>query len=135
MGFFAFSLIPVCFELGVECTYPVSEGTSAGFIYISGQIQGIILVIVMQALGRPLSARQNATQDCDLSTADAIEPKDMTISVLVFSGIASLAACIFIIFFDTPYKRHKAEECEAAERILNFSINSKQREQRQYLSA
>ena len=29
-GFFAFALMPVCLEAGVECTYPATEATSAG---------------------------------------------------------------------------------------------------------
>ncbi|EDO47643.1 predicted protein, partial [Nematostella vectensis] len=35
-GFFAFSLMPVCLELGVECTYPAAEATSAGLQWIFG---------------------------------------------------------------------------------------------------
>jgi len=35
-GFFAFALMPVCLELGVECTYPVAEATSAGLQWMVG---------------------------------------------------------------------------------------------------
>lgn len=35
-GFFGFALFPIALELGVECTYPVAEGTSAGLLQISG---------------------------------------------------------------------------------------------------
>ena len=35
-GFFGFGMYPICFELGVECVYPISEGTSAGLMAMSG---------------------------------------------------------------------------------------------------
>ena len=35
-GFFGFAMFPIALELGVECTYPVAEGTSAGTLQISG---------------------------------------------------------------------------------------------------
>ena len=35
-GFFAFALMPVCLEVGVECTYPVAEATSAGLQWMAG---------------------------------------------------------------------------------------------------
>ncbi|XP_077992079.1 solute carrier family 49 member A3-like [Glandiceps talaboti] len=129
LGFFAFALLPVCLELGVECTFPVAEGTSAGLLYISGQIQGIAYIFIMQGLGRPLSPSQEIHQVCSNSTSisTGAEPKDMTISVLVFAGMASLAACILIIFFNTEYKRLKSEECQAADKILNFSGSSHNR--------
>ncbi|KNC83287.1 hypothetical protein SARC_04448 [Sphaeroforma arctica JP610] len=38
MGFFAFAILPTSLELGAECTYPVNEGTSSGFLYMSGQV-------------------------------------------------------------------------------------------------
>ena len=35
-GLFGIAFFPVVLELGVECTYPVAEGTSAGLLQISG---------------------------------------------------------------------------------------------------
>lgn len=37
-GFFAFALMPVCLEVGVECTYPVAEATSAGLQWMAGYV-------------------------------------------------------------------------------------------------
>ena len=37
-GLFGFALFPIALELGVECTYPVAEGTSAGLLQISGSV-------------------------------------------------------------------------------------------------
>eukprot|EP01134_Creolimax_fragrantissima_P004717 CFRG4717T1 len=47
MGFFAFAILPTSLELGAECTYPVNEGTSTGFLYMSGQLFGIIFISIM----------------------------------------------------------------------------------------
>ena len=37
-GLFGFSLYPICLELAVECTYPVAEATSSGFLIMSGLV-------------------------------------------------------------------------------------------------
>ena len=37
-GFFGFALYPIALELGVECTFPVAEATSAGLLVISGWV-------------------------------------------------------------------------------------------------
>jgi len=35
-GFFGLALYSVCLELSVECSFPVGEGTAAGFLCLSG---------------------------------------------------------------------------------------------------
>jgi len=35
-GFFGLALYPVCLELSVESSFPVGEGTAAGFLILSG---------------------------------------------------------------------------------------------------
>jgi hypothetical protein len=54
MGFFAFAVLPIALELGVETTYPVNEATSAGFLWIAGQIFGIIFILLMECVLRCL---------------------------------------------------------------------------------
>ncbi|XP_068928734.1 solute carrier family 49 member A3 isoform X2 [Petaurus breviceps papuanus] len=49
-GFFGFSICPVSFELAVECSYPVGEGTSTGLVFVIGQIEGVIIMVLLQAL-------------------------------------------------------------------------------------
>ena len=44
-GFFSFALMPVCLEVGVECTYPVAEATSAGLLWMAGYIGGFFVVV------------------------------------------------------------------------------------------
>ena len=54
-GFFAFALMPVCLEVGVECTYPVAEATSAGLQWMAGYC-GYCLLKILQHLQRLQSA-------------------------------------------------------------------------------
>ncbi|XP_073343606.1 solute carrier family 49 member A3 isoform X2 [Pagrus major] len=64
-GFFGFSIYPVAMELSVECSYPVGEASSAGLIFISGQVQSVLYIILLQGLTKrladsPLSTCGNA---------------------------------------------------------------------------
>lgn len=49
-GFFSFAVLPTALELGVEITYPVSEATSSGFLWLSGQLFGILFIVGMNAM-------------------------------------------------------------------------------------
>lgn len=52
-GISAFGILPTAIELAVELSYPVPEGTSAGFMWMSGQIFGIIMIFVCGAMRNP----------------------------------------------------------------------------------
>uniref|UniRef100_A0A8C8RI95 Solute carrier family 49 member 3 n=1 Tax=Pelusios castaneus TaxID=367368 RepID=A0A8C8RI95_9SAUR len=108
-GFFGFSIYPVSMELAVECSYPVGEGTSTGLVFVSGQIQGIILMLTLQALTVRTSEAPFST--CDIEGGGAL---DWTISTLVMAGACSVVACFYVIFFHTSYKRLHAEASNAA---------------------
>ncbi|ELU09830.1 hypothetical protein CAPTEDRAFT_172928 [Capitella teleta] len=120
VGFFGFAIVPVCLELGVECTYPVAEATSAGFIIISGQIQALLYTIMIPALAPTLSRSELPEQTCS-SPSGINLPQDYTVPNMVFSGIAAFLALAFTIFFRCEYKRLRAEEEILAERLLNLS--------------
>ncbi|XP_067937928.1 solute carrier family 49 member A3-like [Watersipora subatra] len=111
-GFFGFGLYPLCLELGVEVTYPVAEATSSALIIISGQIQSIIYLLVMQSTAVNIP---NATCSGNVAAQDFIY------SNVFFISMAFLAAAAFIIFFKASYKRMRAEQEAAAERILDFN--------------
>ncbi|KAL5038624.1 hypothetical protein BDV3_006245 [Batrachochytrium dendrobatidis] len=49
-GMGGFPLIPVVLEAAVEVTFPISPGTSAGFLMWGGQIFGIILLLISNAV-------------------------------------------------------------------------------------
>ncbi len=46
-GFFLLSSGPIGFQYGAEITYPISEGTSNGFLLLMGQASGIIFIYCM----------------------------------------------------------------------------------------
>jgi len=48
-GFFLLSSGPIGFQYGAEITYPVSEGTSNGFLLLMGQISGIAFIFGMDS--------------------------------------------------------------------------------------
>ncbi|XP_070818847.1 solute carrier family 49 member A3 [Chaetodon trifascialis] len=101
-GLFGFSIYPVAMELSVECTYPVGEATSAGLIFISGQVQSVLYMILLQALTQRLT-------ESPLSTCgNAV--LSWRVPMLVMAGLCSLFSCCFVIFFHTRYRRLEAEE-------------------------
>lgn len=102
LGLFGFAIFPVVMELSVECSYPVGEATSAGLVFISGQVQSVLYIILLQALTKPLA-------DSPLSTCgDAV--LSWRVPMMVLAGLCTLFTCTFVIFFDTPYRRLQAEE-------------------------
>ncbi|XP_022080823.1 major facilitator superfamily domain-containing protein 7-a-like [Acanthaster planci] len=136
-GLFGFALFPVALELGVECTHPVAEGTSAGLLQISGQFQGIILILIGQYLAQPLNTEDKPIQQCipvnvttmrgtyvPITSADNVtwvmsttgkpnvEPRyiqDMSIPLYIFCGYALVSCLILAFVFKTKYKRIEAE--------------------------
>ena len=49
VGFFSFAIIAVVFEFAAEMTYPVAEGTTTGFLWLSAQIQAIFFIFIADA--------------------------------------------------------------------------------------
>ncbi|XP_029584096.1 solute carrier family 49 member A3 isoform X3 [Salmo trutta] len=103
-GFFGFSIYPVAMELSVECSYPVGEATSAGLIFISGQIQSVIYILLLQGLTKPMA-------DSPFSTCSAGGDAALSwrVPMLVMAGLCSAFTCCFVIFFHTEYRRLDAE--------------------------
>nr|XP_057920307.1 solute carrier family 49 member A3 [Doryrhamphus excisus] len=101
-GFFGFSTYPPFMEMSVEVSYPVGEATSSGLIFISGQIQSLICMILLQSLATPIAESPRST--C------SVAPQSWKVPMMVLSGLSVLSTCIFVIFFDTRYKRLEAEE-------------------------
>ncbi|KAI9251327.1 major facilitator superfamily domain-containing protein [Helicostylum pulchrum] len=50
LGFFTFSLLPVCLELSVESSYPISESISSSLLWMCSQVLGLVILSVMDAL-------------------------------------------------------------------------------------
>ncbi|CAF93778.1 unnamed protein product, partial [Tetraodon nigroviridis] len=68
LGLFGNSGYPVAMELSVECSYPVGEATSTGLIIMSGQIQGVLYIILLQALTTRITEAPLST--CDSEALD-----------------------------------------------------------------
>ncbi|XP_026186447.1 solute carrier family 49 member A3 [Mastacembelus armatus] len=101
-GFFGFSIYPVAMELSVECSYPVGEATSAGLIFLSGQVLSVLYIILLQALTFRLA-------DSSVSTCgNAV--LSWRVPILLLAGLCTLFTCCFIICFHTRYRRLEAEE-------------------------
>ncbi|KAE8277048.1 hypothetical protein D5F01_LYC25188 [Larimichthys crocea] len=96
-GFFGFAIYPVAMELSVECSYPVGEATSAGLIFISGQVQSVLYIIILQALTRRLA--DSPTSTCGSAVLSWRVP------MLVMAGLSTLFTCCFVVFFHTRYRR------------------------------
>ncbi|NXF92780.1 S49A3 protein, partial [Eubucco bourcierii] len=103
-GFFGFAIYPIAMELAVECSYPVGEGTSTGLIFVASQIEGVILMVLLQALTVRVSG--DPSSSCALDQDGAL---DWTTAVLVLAGLCSAMACFYLAFFHTDYKRLHAE--------------------------
>jgi len=54
IGFFGMPLLPLGNELVVESTHPVESATSTGLVFLSGQIQAMVLSLIIQEVGVPL---------------------------------------------------------------------------------
>ncbi|XP_019513618.1 PREDICTED: major facilitator superfamily domain-containing protein 7 isoform X2 [Hipposideros armiger] len=50
LGLFGFSVAPVAMELAVECSFPVGEGAAAGLVFVLGQAEGMLVMLLLTAL-------------------------------------------------------------------------------------
>ncbi|CAD5119094.1 DgyrCDS7739 [Dimorphilus gyrociliatus] len=122
-GLFAVSLYPVCNELAVECTFPVAEGTSSGLLFIAGQVIGVVMLLVSQAMASA-SPVSTPYQQCEaVSQKYGVEPYDYTYALLFMAIILSLCTLSLVSFFRCTYRRLKAEEELAAENILQSAVH------------
>ena len=48
-------MYPIGLELSVENTYPIDEAAGTALIFLSGQIQGAILILISGSLEQELS--------------------------------------------------------------------------------
>ncbi|XP_038070814.1 solute carrier family 49 member A3-like isoform X5 [Patiria miniata] len=136
-GLFGFAMFPIALELGVECTYPVAEGTSSSLLQISGQFQGIILILIGQFLAQPLNTMDAPVQQCipiNTTTVGTLAPitladnvtsatstteryqyspiyiQDMSVPLYVYGGYAIVICLILVLAFRTTYRRIEAEQ-------------------------
>ncbi|KAF2891659.1 hypothetical protein ILUMI_14514 [Ignelater luminosus] len=96
-GFFTTSVYPVAYELAVEITYPIGEGTSVGVMLAVTQIFEITFVYLYSYL------------------LDTLGDK---ISNLTMCGMFAIAVLLVVFFTDYDLKRHKIDvEAKKAETV------------------
>ncbi|XP_068236424.1 solute carrier family 49 member A3-like isoform X2 [Palaemon carinicauda] len=108
-GFFGIGAYPIGLELAVEATYPVDQTISTAFIFMSGQLQGVVIIALTGFLARPQKSQYIDIQVCTKSDISHIEPKDYTVSLMAIMSLLVLMVILTIIFMETPYKRLEAE--------------------------
>ncbi|EWS72426.1 MFS transporter (macronuclear) [Tetrahymena thermophila SB210] len=92
-GFFSTPLIPLTLEFGCEITFPISESTSSGLIYMSGQLFGILQII--------LSAE-----------AIQIESQKNVLICLSLGFFLQLFGLVFIVQVEENLKRKNQEQLQ-----------------------
>lgn len=113
-GLFGCSVYPIAMELGVECSYPVGEATSSGLIFISGQIQSVIYMVLLQALTKP---QTDSTVSVCVTGGEA--DLNWTVPALVMAGLCTVGTCCFVLFFHTDYRRLRAEAAASPKNVTD----------------
>jgi len=112
-GVFGFGMYPLGLELSVEVTYPVDESIGTALIFLSGQLQGAILVFISSLLEQDLSEAEKQDAVCE----NAISPKDHTNFLLLLAGYLTLLVVLFVVFFKTKFKRTEADRLRTVEEV------------------
>ncbi|XP_035873635.1 solute carrier family 49 member A3 isoform X2 [Phyllostomus discolor] len=103
LGLFGFSVAPVATELAVECSFPVGEGAAAGLVFVLGQVEGVLVMLLLTALTVRRSKPGFSTCRGDQDSLDWEVP------MLLMAGLCTLFSCCLVLFFHTPYRRLQAE--------------------------
>ncbi len=136
IGFFGLPLLPVCMEMAVECVYPIPEATSTGLLFITGQLVGLIMIVVYPKASVSISSDSyvyNYVQTCNkqshagnstttTSTAAPIanlSVLDYKIPLYFQCFFQVVITIVFIVFFKCAYLRLRSEREKFAERILS----------------
>ncbi|XP_042793113.1 solute carrier family 49 member A3 isoform X1 [Panthera leo] len=103
LGLFGFAVAPIAMELAVECSFPVGEGAAAGLIFVLGQAEGVLIMVLLTAL--TVRRAEPSVSTCQ----DGQGPLDWRVSMLLMAGLCTLFSCFLVLFFHTPYRRLQAE--------------------------
>jgi FLVCR family MFS transporter 7 len=76
-GVFGFGMYPMALELSVEATYPIDESIGTALIFLSGQLQGGILIFVSEMLEQELDEEELLLEVC--SSFSSANTSDVTI--------------------------------------------------------
>ncbi|GMT06733.1 hypothetical protein PENTCL1PPCAC_28907 [Pristionchus entomophagus] len=104
-GFAGFALYPVGLETGVEITFPVAEATSTGLIIMSGQIQGVVYVLVTAILNTKATSHELAIQTCTDNLTEFGVIVGWKYSFLAWQVFIVILGLVCIIFFRPKLRR------------------------------
>ena len=144
LGIFAIGSYPIALELLVECTYPVDQvklwlreifrhhfdtkhsnfqAIGTAFMFLSSALQGVLLMVVENSLGYPLTEEEMKIQSCVALGEDGHQqPKDYS-SYLNFITIYMLVlSALFMLCFKTEMKRANADEF--SKKVLSAENNA-----------
>ncbi|XP_014687679.3 solute carrier family 49 member A3 isoform X3 [Equus asinus] len=102
-GLFGFSVAPVAMELAVECSFPVGEGAATGLVFVLGQAEGVLIMVLLTTL--TVRRAEPSFSTC----RDGQGPLDWMVSMLLMAGLCTCFSCFLVLFFHTPYRRLQAE--------------------------
>ena len=122
-GVFAFGMYPLGLELALEVTYPVDESISTAMIFMSGQMQGGILVVASMFMEDDLSTRERHYDVCTLPATNCgdsedakfiklVTGKDHTNFLLLLSVFMSVLCVLFYFGFKTKFRRSEADQVQ-----------------------
>lgn len=103
LGLFGFSVAPIAMELAVECSFPVGEGAAAGLVFVVGQAEGVLIMVLLTAL----TVRRSEPSFSTCQSGQ--DPLDWKVSMLTMAGLCTLLSCCLVLLFHTPYRRLQAE--------------------------
>jgi len=110
LGVFALGCYPLALELVVECTYPVDQAAGTAFLFLSSAIQGVILMLAENGLGRPLTEDEMLVQSCVAAGESGHQqPKDYGSYLTFITVYMSSLIIVFALFFRTEMKRTLAD--------------------------
>ncbi|XP_012928468.1 major facilitator superfamily domain-containing protein 7 isoform X2 [Heterocephalus glaber] len=119
LGLFGFAVAPVAMELAVECSFPVGEGAATGLVFVLGQAEGVLIMVLLTVLtvprtGPSFSTCQHGKDSLDWTGGETTElnpqPRpSFRVSLLLMAGLCTLFTCVLVLFFHTPYRRLQAE--------------------------
>ena len=122
-GIFAFGMYPLGLELALEVTYPVDESMPTAMIFMSGQIQGGILVIVSMFMEEDLSEAEAIHDVCEVG-AEVGTGRDHTNWLLLISVFMSAICILFYFGFKTKFRRSEADRVEDARNGISKTTTS-----------
>ncbi|KAI8640411.1 major facilitator superfamily domain-containing protein [Parasitella parasitica] len=108
--FFLSFMVPVCVELGVEVSYPVTESLSTSILWQIAQLVGFILVLIM-----------------DLFRDENGEPKDNLYKALIFQAAIAGICFVFSMLFSGPMTRTEALKVQEKVTQPEFATNAMSR--------